>query len=526
MSTFTTRLGVIVLLSAAGLAMGGLAMAAQQKAAAPHAAAPAARAAPHFSAPAARAAPHFSAPAAHAAPHFSARPSFSAARPAFRGNAGRVSSHANFRGNIARSSSHPVFRGASRRQGNVARTYAQPTFRGKTSRALAARNELNNAQLNKRALASSHAIQNALNTRSVRNALHNPNALRNPNTRSSIIASAAKAGWHHGDRNFEHGWWRHRHGGFGWVGPLFWPFAYYDFYNYALWGGGYDYSFWDYGYDDIYAGLFAPYGYDDLAGYLPQYADAGTSRTSRGRYATASSSGPSPTANQLGQMCGDDSRDIAGLPIDQVQQTLALSDQERAALDDLGNASAKAAQIIKAACPSDIALTAPARLAAMQARIDAMLQAVHVVQQPLAKFYGLLSDEQKARLNALGQDQSRSSNEAAGSVAQNCGATASATDWPTTEIERAVNPSQTQLARLDTLKTASSKAADMLKASCPDNNTALTPPARLAIVAKRLDTMQEAVKTVRTALAEFYNSLSDEQKAQFDAIGPQRAARG
>ena len=74
-------------------------------------------------------------------------------------------------------------------------------------------------------------------------------------------------GWRNGRGN---GWWRHRHGGYGWVGPLFWPFAYYDLYDYAYYGYGYDPSFWDYGYDDIYAGLFAPYGYDDLTGYLPQ----------------------------------------------------------------------------------------------------------------------------------------------------------------------------------------------------------------------------------------------------------------
>ena len=43
---------------------------------------------------------------------------------------------------------------------------------------------------------------------------------------------------------------------------------------------------------------------------------------------------------------------------------------------------------------------------------------------------------------------------------------------------------------------------------------------------KRLDTMLQAVKTVRTALNGFYNSLSDEQKAQFDAVGPQREAGG
>ncbi|MBS4003797.1 MAG: Spy/CpxP family protein refolding chaperone, partial [Afipia sp.] len=41
-------------------------------------------------------------------------------------------------------------------------------------------------------------------------------------------------------------------------------------------------------------------------------------------------------------------------------------------------------------------------------------------------------------------------------------------------------------------------------------------------VGKRLDTMLQAVKTVRTPLDSFYGSLNDEQKASFDAIGPKR----
>ena len=100
-------------------------------------------------------------------------------------------------------------------------------------------------------------------------------------------------------------------------------------------------------------------------------------------------------------MCGDDSRDIAGLPIDQIQQDLQPDEPQRTALDDLANASVKAAQDIKAACPTKIPVTAPARLAAMQQRIEAMLSAVDTVQPALRKFYGLLNDEQKARLNAL-----------------------------------------------------------------------------------------------------------------------------
>jgi hypothetical protein len=62
----------------------------------------------------------------------------------------------------------------------------------------------------------------------------------------------------------------------------------------------------------------------------------------------------------------------------------------------------------------------------------------------------------------------------------------------------------------------------MLKASCaPD--TALTPPARLAAVGQRLDTMLKAVETVKAALEDFYQDLTDEEKAQFEAIGPGRS---
>ena len=63
----------------------------------------------------------------------------------------------------------------------------------------------------------------------------------------------------------------------------------------------------------------------------------------------------------------------------------------------------------------------------------------------------------------------------------------------------------------------------MLKTSCQADDE-ITPPARLVAVGKRLGTMLQAVKLVRSALDDFYGTLSDEQKAQFEAIGPQRTA--
>src|SRR5450759_2907049 len=220
--------------------------------------------------------------------------------------------------------------------------------------------------------------------------LGNAGALRNPGIRAQMAAGAAIAGGHQGRGGS--GWWQHGNGGYGWVGPLFWPFAYFDIYDYALWATGIGGSFWRSGYDDLYAGLFAPYGYDDLAFYLPPRAPPATGT-------------PNAAPDRLAQMCGEDSRDIAGLPIDLIQQAIEPTDTQRAALDDLANASVTAAQKIKAACPTTISLTAPNRLASIQQRIEAMIAAVATVQPSLDKFYGLLNDEQKARFNALGENQ-------------------------------------------------------------------------------------------------------------------------
>jgi LTXXQ motif family protein len=342
-----------------------------------------------------------------------------------------------------------------------------------------------------------------MNSLSRAGGLRNGRLLSNPAARAQIAAGLAVAGWHNGIGG--NGWWQHGNGGYGWVGPLFWPFAYHDIYDYAIWGDGI--GFWDYGYPDIYAGIFAPYGYNDLAGYMAP-------RPYGRRHAKVA---------PLAQMCGDDSRNIAGLPIDQIQLTVQPTEAQFAALDDLGNASIAAAQAIRAACPAQVTLTAPGRLAAMQQRIEAMMSAVATVQPPLEKFYGMLSDEQKARFNALAEDQRKTSN-AQAPVAPGCGTAQSrALEWPAGEIESRLHPNDSQRASLGALQDASVNAAEALKTACQPVE-ALTPPARFTAMGKRLDTMLQAVKLVRARLEDFYATLTDEQKAQFEAIGPGRSA--
>ena len=108
-------------------------------------------------------------------------------------------------------------------------------------------------------------------------------------------------------------------------------------------------------------------------------------------------------SGRYSEYCGDNSRDVAGVPVDEIQQAVNPTDEQRAVLDELGNAAVQAAQIIKASCPTDVSLTPIGRLEAMQQRVKAMLNAVGIVRPTLEKFYNTLTDEQKARFNALTQ---------------------------------------------------------------------------------------------------------------------------
>src|SRR5258707_4777886 len=79
-----------------------------------------------------------------------------------------------------------------------------------------------------RALARHGHIRTAsLRSQDVRNTMDS--GLGNPAARRQIVAAAALAGWHGG--HIANGGWRHGDGGYGWGGPLCWPFA-----NYAIYG--------------------------------------------------------------------------------------------------------------------------------------------------------------------------------------------------------------------------------------------------------------------------------------------------
>jgi hypothetical protein len=226
--------------------------------------------------------------------------------------------------------------------------------------------------------------------------------------------------------------------------------------------------------------------------------------------------------------CEEDSLDVAGIPVDEIQELAHPTDEQRAALDELGNASVQAAQIVKAECPTDISPAAVGRIEGVQQRVQAMLKAVQVVGPALAKFYNMMTDEQKARLDTLTQKPGDPANDgdpvgAGRSAMAGCG-NRTIPDWPTPRILRDVHPTPMQRTLLNALQDAVAKARGILGASCSTAMPA-TAPARLSVIERRLQAILAAVDTMRGPLNDFYGSLSDKQKAEFNLIGRPRASK-
>jgi len=264
---------------------------------------------------------------------------------------------------------------------------------------------------------------------------------------------------------------------------MFWPYAYGDFFYYALWPYDYYYfdPFWAYGYDDLYEGIFSPYSYEPYV---------------RGRGA---SSRMTALKEGVAQACDNETAEVTGWPIDQIQEAVEPNDQQKALLDELGNAVVKAADAVKSQCPTHVSFTPTGRLADMQQRLQGMIAALDIVTPPLTKFYDSLSDEQKARFDQIGAPGGRESaqNEQAANAANpqaECGGNVVA--WPADKIEHAVQPTDAQRPKLDALQAAAAQAADIIKAACPSEQPR-TPPGRLEVIGKRLQAMLHAVQTVQ-----------------------------
>ncbi len=306
-------------------------------------------------------------------------------------------------------------------------------------------------------------------------------------------------------------WW-----GYRWYGAVFWPYFWGDYFSYAFWPDDYYDTFWGYGPDAIMWGAFWPYGkssYD--GGYAYNSSDNGDIyRPYRRRRAPASDAAAADPAATAGT-CTGFAPGVNELPIQQLEKIVDGTDEQRTALNELKAATVKASDILKQSCTSEKPLTPATRLDAMQHRLQAMADANDVVKEPLERLYGLLSDAQKQRLEALAQPNSkraRTQRAENTNIGDLCTSQAGFTNVPAEQIASTIELTDAQKEELEKLKAASTQASDSLKASCP----AAVPDTlngRLDAAQQRLTALITAVGTVRPAVQDFYASLTDEQKA-------------
>jgi hypothetical protein len=213
---------------------------------------------------------------------------------------------------------------------------------------------------------------------------------------------------------------------------------------------------------------------------------------------------------------------VTAWPIAEIARAVRPTTEQHILLDELKAAGAKAADAFKESCVDSYAMTPPGRLRAMANRVGATLNAVRIVRPALEQFYNSLTDEQKARFNALGPNVGERSEQQprreADAQAEGCGdPKSSLTQLPIDRIEAVIHPAGKQKEALDRLSTATKNAVEGLQAACPDD-LPLTPLGRLEAMQKRLEAMLRAAELVQPALDEFYATLSNEQKARFNTL--------
>jgi hypothetical protein len=310
-----------------------------------------------------------------------------------------------------------------------------------------------------------------------------------------------------------------------WAGSQFWPGGFGDAAAYAVGEPDATARFWSGGFADVLAALVTPEA--KVASRRRSVADA---RLAAGGSAAGETTGAAATPPPAA--CRESGADSLAALSRRLDERLAQKPDQQAAFAAFRQALATAGEDLGETCPQtaadDIPASMPARLAAMRERLWAIQSAALALRGPFADLYGVLDDAQKetldgviapARTATADADKTARRGEAPVVAAQICHMQAQAASTRTAaRIRAAVALTPEQEAPFRTLTETSAGMAKLAVASCPAE-----PPgsalARFDAVLSRLDAMLYAIVVVATPLDVFYGSLSDEQKARFDALG-------
>jgi hypothetical protein len=108
----------------------------------------------------------------------------------------------------------------------------------------------------------------------------------------------------------------------------------------------------------------------------------------------------------MARVCGPDGGRMGEMMINRLERVTQPTAEQRPNFDKLKEAAGKAHDIMRGVCPIERSATPTGRLANAEKRLAAMLDAVRAVRPAMDAYYGLLTDEQKARL-AMAQHMGR-----------------------------------------------------------------------------------------------------------------------
>jgi hypothetical protein len=276
----------------------------------------------------------------------------------------------------------------------------------------------------------------------------------------------------------------------GWRGPLYWPYASDDLFDYAFQPAGGDWFWARSGGDLIDAVMMRG---DDRSG---GWSD----------------------------MCGSRRAGSAEW-IEPIAQALDPTEPQAKALEQLREALVHASNAMKIACPAtDTAANPVQRLQQMTDRVWTLRHAITTIRAPLETFVASLSEAQLTRFNALGtggRDTTASVQGSGAGAVQLCADPSVLASWPGEQIEARVRPSAAQGEVLRMLQMTTLGMAQFLVTSCP-SEMPRTPIARLDAAEKRLNAMLYAVRNLNPVAAAFYGTLTHEQRLAFQALGQAR----
>ena len=104
---------------------------------------------------------------------------------------------------------------------------------------------------------------------------------------------------------------------------------------------------------------------------------------------------------QMIHACDRQVAELKDMPLTAVAQVVDPTPDEREALDHIRSVALDASETLAAVCPKNASASIHERLETLSRTLDAMAASLATLRPAFVTFYGLLNDEQKARLVAM-----------------------------------------------------------------------------------------------------------------------------